>query len=48
MDFKLYGINLTALAATSFQSVNPILQTFVLMATLIYTVIQIKQKLNDK
>ena len=48
IDLKVYGINLTALVATSIQDINPGLQTLVLISTLIYTVIQIKQKLNDK
>jgi hypothetical protein len=42
-DFKIYGINIGAIFL-SLSDVNPILQTLVLLATLIYTVINITQK----
>jgi hypothetical protein len=44
-DFKIYGINMGAIFL-SLSDVNPILQTLVLVATLIYTVINITQKLK--
>lgn len=42
-DLKIYGINMGAIFL-SLSDVNPILQTLVLLATLIYTVINITQK----
>tara|TARA_B100000497_G_C7398146_1_gene252636 strand:+ start:172 stop:315 length:144 start_codon:yes stop_codon:yes gene_type:complete len=42
-DFKIYGINMGAIFL-SLSDVNPILQTLVLLATLIYTVTNIIQK----
>jgi len=42
-DFKIYGINIGAIFL-SLSDINPILQTLVLVATLIYTVINITQK----
>lgn len=44
-DFKIYGINIGAIFL-SLSDINPILQTLVLVATLIYTVINITQKLK--
>lgn len=44
-DLKIYGINMGAIFL-SLSDVNPILQTLVLVATLIYTVINISQKLK--
>ena len=45
-NIKLYGINLTALFATS-MPLNQYLQTGVLILTIIYTLIQIVQKLKN-
>lgn len=45
-NIKLYGINLTALFATS-MPLNQHLQTGVLILTIIYTLIQIVQKLKN-
>ena len=42
-DLKIYGINMGAIFL-SLSDVNPILQTLVLLATLVYTVINITQK----
>jgi hypothetical protein len=44
-DLKIYGINMGAIFL-SLSDVNPILQTLVLVSTLIYTVINITQKLK--
>lgn len=47
-DLKIYGINFTALLASSpmVNGVNPILQTIVLVLTIGYTIINIYQKLK--
>lgn len=47
-DLKLYGISLTTLGGTFFTQINPALSTFVLTATLIYTVINIIEKTKKK
>ena len=44
-DLKIYGINMGAIFL-SLSDVTPILQALVLVATLIYTVINITQKLK--
>lgn len=45
-DLKLYGISITALGGSFIANLNPILSTLVLSATLIYTIIQIVEKLK--
>ena len=47
-DLKIYGINITALLASSplVEGINPILQTVVLLLTIGYTSINIYQKLK--
>ena len=47
-DLKIYGINITALIASSpmVNGINPILQTIVLLLTIGYTCINIYQKLK--
>ena len=49
-DLKIYGLNITALFASSdfAHGLNPILQTFVLLLTIIYTGINILNKLKNK
>jgi hypothetical protein len=47
-DLKIYGISISALGTTIFSDLNPILSTLVLTATLIYTIIQITEKLKKK
>lgn len=47
-DLKLYGISLTALSGTFFSDINPVLSTFVLTATLVYTVMNIIEKAKKK
>ena len=48
-DFKIYSINLTALFASSSlaSGLNPMLQTIVLLLTIIYTGINIYKKLKN-
>jgi hypothetical protein len=47
-DLKIYGISITALSGSFFAELNPLLSTLVLSATLVYTIIQIGEKLKDK
>ena len=47
-DLKIYGISLTALTGTFFSEINPVLSTFVLLATLVYTVMNILEKSKKK
>ena len=47
-DLKIYGISISALTGASISEINPILSTLVLTATLVYTVIQIIEKLKNK
>lgn len=48
-DLKIYGLNFTALFASSGMAVgiNPMLQTIVLLLTIIYTAINIYKKICD-
>ena len=48
-DLKIYGLNLTALFASSplANGINPMLQTIVLLLTIIYTGINIFNKLKN-
>jgi len=47
-DLKIYGISLTALGGSFIAELNPVLSTLVLSATLVYTVIQIVEKLKKR
>ena len=47
-DLKIYGISLSALGGSVISEINPILSTLVLSATLLYTIIQIVEKLKHK
>ena len=47
-DLKIYGISISALGGGMISELNPILSTLVLTATLVYTVIQIMEKLKKK
>ena len=48
-DLKVYGLNSTALvASTEVVGINPMLQTTVLILTIIYTSINIYKKICDK
>jgi len=48
-DLKIYGLNITALFASSEWAggINPLLQTIVLLLTIIYTGINIYKKICD-
>jgi len=47
-DLKIYGLNITALFASSdIAGINPGLQTIVLLLTIIYTGINIYKKLKE-
>lgn len=48
-DLKIYGLNITALFASSgwVGGINPLLQTIVLLLTIIYTGINIYKKICD-
>jgi hypothetical protein len=45
-DLKIYGINITALLASSpiVEGINPLLQTIVLLLTIVYTATNIYAK----
>ena len=45
-DLKIYGISLGGITFSIMPDINPILQTIVLLLTIIYTVIGIMQKLK--
>jgi len=47
-DLKIYGISISALTGGFISEINPILSTLVLTATLVYTLIQIIEKLKNK
>jgi hypothetical protein len=47
-DLKIYGISISALTGSVISDINPILSTLVLTATLVYTLIQIIEKLKKK
>ena len=47
-DLKIYGISISALTGGMISELNPILSTLVLTATLVYTIIQIGEKLKNK
>lgn len=46
MELKIWGFNLGAIAFTILNDINPILSTIALCASIIYTILQIKEKLN--
>lgn len=47
-DLKIYGLNLAAVGGVTIAEINPILSTLVLFATLVYTIIQIAEKIKKK
>ncbi len=47
-DLKIYGISLGGITFSIMPDINPLLQTIVLVLTIIYTIIGIKNKLNQK
>jgi hypothetical protein len=46
MELKIWGVNLGAIFFSIVNNINPFLSTLVLIASLIYTVLQIKEKLK--
>lgn len=47
-DLKIYGISISAIGGSFISDLNPVLSTLVLSTTLIYTIIQIIDKLKNK
>ncbi len=47
-DLKIYGISVGGITFSIIPDINPILQTVVLLLTIVYTLIGIKNKLNNK
>ena len=47
-DLKIYGLNFAAVGGVSIADINPVLSTLVLIATIIYTIIQIAEKIKNK
>ena len=45
-DLKIYGLNIGAMLFSVVNEINPILQTIVLILTIIYTSINIYKKFN--
>jgi len=45
-DLKIYGISLGGITFSIMPDINPMLQTVVLILTIVYTVIGITQKLR--
>lgn len=45
-DIKIYGLNIAALYVSALEGINPYLQTASLILAIVYTIIQIKQKLK--
>ena len=45
-DLKIYGISLGGITFSIMPDINPMLQTVVLLLTIIYTIIGIMQKLK--
>jgi hypothetical protein len=46
-NLKIYGVNLSALGI-SLVNINSILTTLVLLASLVWTIVQINDKINKK
>jgi len=47
-DFRIYGINISAMTGVVLTDINQVLSLLVLSATFIYTIIQITDKLLNK
>tara|TARA_E500000178_G_scaffold324672_1_gene351290 strand:+ start:87 stop:233 length:147 start_codon:yes stop_codon:yes gene_type:complete len=45
-DLKIYGISVSGITFSFLPDINPILQTVVLVLTIVYTIIGITQKLK--
>ena len=46
-DLRIYGISLGGITFSIMPDINPLLQTVVLLLTIVYTLIGIKNKLNN-
>ena len=46
MELKIWGLNIGAIALTFINNLNPILSTIALVASIVYTLLQIKEKLK--
>jgi lipoprotein signal peptidase len=46
MELKIWGFNLGAIAFSIINDINPLLSTIALLASIVYTVLQIKEKLK--
>jgi hypothetical protein len=46
-DLKIFGLNVGALVFSILPDLNPILQTVVLLLTIIYTVLMIIKKIKE-
>ena len=46
MELKIWGINLGAIAFSIINEINPILSTIALLASIVYTVLKIKEELK--
>lgn len=47
-DLRIYGLNIGAIIFSAVNSINPTLQTIVLLMTIVYTGIKIYQQLDGK
>jgi len=47
-NLKIYGINVGGFLFSLMPNINPMLQTIVLLLTIVYTVINIYKQLNGK
>lgn len=45
-DLKIYGVNIGAVAFSFLNDINPLLQTVVLIMTILYTGINIYKQIN--
>lgn len=45
-DLKIYGLNIGAVVFSAINEINPVLQTMVLILTIIYTAINIYKQFN--
>jgi len=46
MELKIWGINLGAITFSILNNINPILSTIALCASIVFTILQIKEKLK--
>lgn len=47
-DLRIYGLNIGAIIFSAISDINPLLQTVVLLLSIVYTGIKIKQLLNGE